>query len=228
MANRRFTQFYYTLHTKPTQLDCNFVVDSNNGNGLGIRSLKGPGIANVYMHTNATPAASNPNPASGYIYVKFQENYNRYYFGDWGTISPLSGTNVAVTAAGALLTVGSVYVITSVGSSTLADWIALGVPVGITPAPGVPFVAKATGAGVGTGQVQLPKTGGSGIQSLELIGDPNTTLNSAAPVIATGTSGSYMIIECLNAAGTLAAPVDGTVMALSFILSNSSITNLGE
>src|SRR5580698_1169620 len=51
------------------QIDCNFIVDSSNGNGLGIRSLKGSGCASVYMHTSATPAAGNPNPASGYILV---------------------------------------------------------------------------------------------------------------------------------------------------------------
>jgi hypothetical protein len=54
MANSRFTQFFWTKHMYPVLLDCNFVVDSTNGNGLGIRNLKGPGIANVFMHTTAS------------------------------------------------------------------------------------------------------------------------------------------------------------------------------
>src|ERR1017187_394412 len=53
-------------HNEATILDCNFVVDSANGNGLGIRNLKGSGrVAQVFMHTSATPAAGNPNPVAG-------------------------------------------------------------------------------------------------------------------------------------------------------------------
>lgn len=39
---------------KPSIVECNFVVDSTNGNGLGIRSLKSNGyIESVYMNTSA-------------------------------------------------------------------------------------------------------------------------------------------------------------------------------
>lgn len=38
----------------PIEIDCNFIVDSTNGNGLGIRSLKSNGfIRNVFMNTSA-------------------------------------------------------------------------------------------------------------------------------------------------------------------------------
>lgn len=55
MANRRYNQFYYTPHKKAVQVDCNFVVDVANGNGLGLRSLKSPGsaIAQVFMNSSA-------------------------------------------------------------------------------------------------------------------------------------------------------------------------------
>ena len=43
MANRNFANSrMYTGHVMPVLLDCNFVVDSTNGNGLGIRNLTGP------------------------------------------------------------------------------------------------------------------------------------------------------------------------------------------
>lgn len=55
MSNRRNIQFTFNPHNKLTLLDCNFVVDSTNGNGLGIRSLKDSGrIANVWMHSTAS------------------------------------------------------------------------------------------------------------------------------------------------------------------------------
>ena len=65
----------YENVAKPMVVNCNFIVDSTNGNGLGIRSLKSNGyVRNVFMHTSATPGSNdgylNPNPASGYILVQ--------------------------------------------------------------------------------------------------------------------------------------------------------------
>lgn len=224
MANRWFTQFYGSLHKKPVQLDCNFVVDSTNGNGLGIRSLKGPGIANVYMHTSATPAVGNPNPASGYIFVNFQDNFYRYFFGTAGFVSPLTGAAINIST-GSSLTVGVPYVITSLGTTTTAQWNAVGVPVGIIPVVGVSFIAKAT-SGVGTGQVKA--VGTSGIDTIEVVGDPNTTITSQAATVAGISSGAYMILQCLGPSGVLAAPANGSVVGLSFFMSNSSILVQGE
>src|SRR5580704_6745185 len=53
MANRRYNQFTKSLHNELTLLDCNFIVDQSNGNGFGVRSLKGAGIRNVFMNTTA-------------------------------------------------------------------------------------------------------------------------------------------------------------------------------
>jgi hypothetical protein len=111
----------YDSLVQPVTIDCNFVVDSANGNGLGIRNLKGPGVANVFMHTSATPGAGangyvNPNPASGYVMVQFANNYFRYARGYWGIISPLNGSNIAINASA--LTAGLPYVISAVGAGT--------------------------------------------------------------------------------------------------------------
>src|ERR1035437_813529 len=70
MSNRNYANGGRTSipHVKPVLLDCNFVVDSTNANGLGIRSLKGPQIRNVFMHTTAelpgtgNNGVKNPNP----------------------------------------------------------------------------------------------------------------------------------------------------------------------
>jgi hypothetical protein len=307
MANRWYTQFYGSLHKKPVQLDCNFVVDSTNGNGLGIRSLKGPGISNVFMHTSpaattttsvfasgatsivvnslnnlivgmtvsdsttggnisggtkitgiyapanqitlsaptagasaASPgdtlsflptlaSTGNPNPAAGIIIVQFQDNFNRYYFGTPGFVSPVSGTPINVTTG---LTQFAPYVIVSVGTTTLAAWQALGLPVGITPAVGVSFIAATASAGTGTGIVEAP--GISGISSVEVIGDPNLTLNSGVASVLGSGGGSYIMLQCLaptsSSVTTLipTAPANGSVVGLSFFMSNSFITIQGE
>ena len=292
MANRWYTQFYGSLHKKPVQLDCNFIVDASNGNGLGIRSLKGPGIANVFMHTtasftgdthtsilidnisggtaslvpgmpvsgsgipagtlissivssssvNLTQATSSSasgvtvsyagvgstNPAAGYIMVQFQDNFNRYFFGTSGFVSPLSGSNINISGS-AVMTVGNPYVIVSVGTSTQANWQAAGLPAGVIPAVGEPFFAAITGGGTGTGIVQAPSH--SGIMSLEVVGDPNQTLGAnfnGASFLGGGSAGSYMILQCLNASSAVAAPAAGSVIGLSFFLSNSYITVQGE
>lgn len=109
----------YSFGGEPVLIDCNFIVDATNGNGRGIRSLKGQGVADAFMHTSSTPARGpsgylNPNPASGYALVRLNSNYNRYLGGFSGFVSPVSGSNIPI-ASGANLTVGVPYVITSVG-----------------------------------------------------------------------------------------------------------------
>lgn len=197
----------YAPHVFPVIVDCNFVVDAANGNGLGIRSLKGQGVQNVFMHTSTTPGKGpngylNPNPANGIILVELTDNFNRYYGGFYGFNSPLSGSNVNIDLSDAALTAGVAYVITVLGTSTAADWLAVGVPPGVIPAVGVSFVAIATGAGVGTGKVKV--VGSSGITSIEQIGDPNLSLGPV-PVGGSPNVGGWLLFQCL--AGTISAPV---------------------
>lgn len=243
LANRGH---FYCPHVKPVLIDCNFVVDSTNGNGLGIRSLKGQGVNNVFMHTAETPGPGpnglvNPNPASGYIMVQLGDNYNFYYGGFSGFVPPLSGSNVNVDASDAALSVGQIYVIVSLGTSTAADWLALGVPPGITPAVGVPFCALVTGAGTGTGKVQTIAATGSGVDHIEVVGNSNLT-TWPIPVGGSPNVGAWLILACFGKAfnynsGTpanstvtdaIVAPANGTVIGLSFYLSQSSVTVAGE
>lgn len=233
MANQYLNQFLYSFHRMPVLLDCNFVVDSTNGNGLGIRNLKGQGIQNVFMHTSATPATGNPNPASGYIMVQLSDNYNRNYGGFDGFVSPVSGTPITITAAN--LTAGQLYTIVSLGSSTAADWLAVGVPNGVTPAVGVSFIAISTGAGAGTGAVEVPAASGSGIIKIEGVGDSN--LMNPSSNIAQGIivpPGMYLNFQCLAATNSstttmiATAPANGSVVSLKFYLNNSSVKVDGE
>src|ERR1019366_316582 len=88
---------FYSNITQPCKIDMNWVVDSTNGNGLGIRSLKSNGyVRNVFMHTSATPGVNdsytNPNPAVGYALIQFKNSFKYYLGGFTGFVSPISGT----------------------------------------------------------------------------------------------------------------------------------------
>lgn len=210
----------------PVQIDCNFVVDSTNGNGLGIRSLKGAYVQAVYMHTSATPAAGNPNPASGNIVIQLMDNYARSLTGSHAIVSPVSGTPILIIASGAALSIGSAYIIVSLGTSSTADWHAIGVPAGVTPAVGVSFIASAAGAGTGSGAVEIAAALGSNVASIETLGDPNLSI-APDPTVNQG-FGAQFIVQCRDYAGALVAPANGSVISLSFLLSNSSILIGGE
>ena len=227
---------FYAPHVRPVLIDCNFVVDSTNGNGLGIRNLKGQGVTNVFMKTSATPGKGpngelNQNPSTGYIVVQLADNYQRYYGGFSGQVAPLSGSSLAVNASA--LTVGGIYVITSVGTTTYAQWLTLGMQSGITPAVGVTFAASVTGvSGGGTGTVQAIAAAGSGIDHIEVVGDPNLTLNPV-PVSGSPNVGGWIYLACFASTGAsgvnaLAAPANGSVISLSFYLNQSSVVVAGE
>ena len=244
IANRNWANGgrQYAMHVKPVLLDCSFIVDHTNGNGLGIRSLKGGGIQNVFMNTNQTPGAgnsnaatpnvvvTNPNPAAGTIVVQLQDNYNRVLGGGYSIVSPL-GSNLKVDAGDAALTAGVAYVITILGDATAADWLALGVPAGVTPAVGVAFIAAATGHGTASvTRVAPTAAAGSSVFQIEAVGDGNL---ACAPVpTANQGFGAQLIFQCRDAASggasQIATPADGTVISLQIYLSDSSVLIQGE
>lgn len=278
MANKYYKQFLYTPHVYPVLLEGSFIVDAANGNGLGLRSLKGNGISNIYMHTSAAftgtshsstlidgiasgtatlqvgmavqgsgipalttiasivdsgsitlsaatsssttgsityQAVGNPNPAAGEIVVQLSDNYNRYLGGWGGFVSPLSGSTLTTTVANVI------NVIVSVGTTTVAQWQALGLPKGIAPVVGTPFVANGSTAITGTGAVQLRLAAGSGIDHIEVVGDPNASLQNSLiqnPAIVQSKGGYIYMAAFKNTA--LTAPTDGSVIGLEFYLSN--------
>lgn len=214
MANSYFKQFFYTKHVYPVLIDCSFIVDVANGNGLGIRSLKGSGVSNVYMHTSATPAATNPNPASGEIVVQLADNYNRYLGGFSGFVSPTATSSTSSVA-------NVINIISVLGTATLAQWQAVGLPVGITPALGAAFVATSSALIGGSAQTIQRAAAGSGVDHIEVVGDPNAALQNSIiqnPAIVQA-NGGYICLACFKNT-VLTAPADNTVIGMSFYLSN--------
>ena len=215
---------YYKNIVSPVEIDCNFVVDSTNGNGLGIRSLKSNGhVRNVFMHTSATPGKNdnytNPNPAVGFVLVQFKQNFNVYLGGFSGFVSPVSGSTLTSTTA------GNAYIIVSLGTATLAQWQAAGVPVGLVPAVGLSFIAVATGTIGGSAVVEVPSV--SGITSFEVVGDPNKSIANSS-IASNG--GAWVLVQCLGATDSSTttlipkAPTNGSVLGMSFLFDNSSVT----
>lgn len=216
---------FYANIVKPSQIFLNFVVDSANGNGLGVRSIKSNGyVENVFMHTSSTPGVgnagiTNPNPAVGIVMVQMKNNFNVYLGGFSGLVSPVTGSNLTST------TNHTAYVITALGTATLAQWLAAGVPTGITPALGTAFVAKATGTIGGSATVKA--AGVSGVVCAEVIGDPNASISNSA-IAKNG--GAWTLIQLLGAtdASTTTlipkAPADGSVIGMSFFYDQSGTT----
>lgn len=164
----------------PVQLDVSIPIGATGAVG----TIAGPYVASVTRIN------------TGMYQIQMQDNYSGYYLGGYQFISPVTGSDIAIDSVTAGLTAGKPYRITIVGANTDAAWRAIGVPAGVTIAVGVSFVAIATGSGAsGAGRVKLVAAG-SGIDKIELIGNPNSTI---APIsaIGAGSLGAIASIQCL-------------------------------
>lgn len=189
----------YSNVAKPIEVNLQFTVAATNG--LGVTSVKSNGaINNVFMHTSTTPAANNgftnPNPAAGYAWIQAKNNFNVFLGGQASVIAPNSGSSVKIDNS--VLVVGQAYVITTLGNASLAKWQAIGVPVGVTPAVGVSFIALSDGGSVNTStsRVQVPSV--SGIMGVEFIGNANVMSNS----IVSQNAGAWIMAQFLAPAFT--------------------------
>lgn len=212
----------YANITKIQEIELNFTVDQANGNGLGVRSIKSNGyVENVFMHTSATPGVgnsgiTNPNPPVGFAWIQFRNNFNYALSGSNSIISPVSGS--ALTS----VTANGVYTIVSLGTASLAQWQAVGYPKGFTPAVGGTFVATSTGTIGGSAAVEVPLATGSGIVTIDVIGDPNAMIQNSN---IASYSGAWSMIRFL-AGSTLAAtaPANNSVIALRYRFDGSSVS----
>ncbi len=134
-------------------------------------------------------------------------------------VSPLSGTSISSG-----MTVGAPYVLVHVGASTPAQLATAGLPLNITPAVGVAFIAAATSV-AGGALVQAPALAGSGIDHIEVVGDANLMNNAGAYAMqgsqAQVGNGMMFVLQCF-ANGVPAAPADGTVIGLQFYMNKSA------
>lgn len=214
MANRNWlSNKMYQMEAYPVLVSCTFTVD--NTAGAGVSSLAGGTVQSVYMNSVA-PSSGNPNPAASCIQIQLQDNYSKLLGLCVSLQEPTSGVPLVATTA------GTPYVITSLGTTSLAQWQAVGLPQGVTPAVGVAFVATATQAIGGTGEVQT--CNGCDVDSVELLGDPNQTLALSNSAV---NGGALLQLICRKAGAPQALP-NGSVVRVNMYLSNSSVTVNGQ
>lgn len=205
------------MHAAPALVDCTFTI--NAASPTGITGLTGPLVAAVYSASNS-PSALNPNPINGYIVVQLQDSWNRL-FGFLATVTnyPAFGSPITIDSGG--LTPGTTYVISTVGNATLAQWHAIGLAKGVTPAVGVGLVALTTGPGPST-TTSAVDTVRSSESTYGLVGDSNLSI-APNPAANQGFGAQFFV---RNSDETTIE--DGTQISLMFYLSNSSIKTQGE
>ncbi len=207
---------YYSNIVMPQEVDVQFTVTATNG--LGITSLKSNGwVERLFMHTSTTPTATNgvtnPNPASGIVLLQLKQNFNVFLGFSASFQSPQSGGAVTTTVA------NTTYIVRALGTTTTAQWVAVGLPVGFTPAVGQVFTAIASQAIGGTGSVSA--VGTSTVAAVEVIGDPNQMI---ANTNIASYNGAYLGFQLLDYAGALVAPTASSVCNMRLFFDRSSVS----
>lgn len=208
---------FYTNVVNPKSVFVNFTVAATNG--LGVTSLKSNGyVEYVFMHTSTTPTASingitNPNPANGFAVVKFKNNFN-YFLGVRGSVvAPATSTTTTSTTANVAA------IITALGTATLAQWQAVGLPLGFTPAVGQSFIATATQS-IG-GSATIGVAGVSNVGAISLVGEPNAMVSNLS---ISPNAGAQAMLLFQDFAGAAVAPTAGSIVRLEFFYDGSSVT----
>lgn len=223
MANRFFPNVgrFYSNHVTPVQLDLAFTVTPTNG--AGVSSLVGPGVANVFMHSSS-PASGHADPVAGIISINLADNYNAYFGADISWQAPVTGSEIGIKDT---LVAGDVYQITTLGNSTLANWVTIGLPQGLTPAVGMAFVAATTTVGGSTtgkvkivGDVASTHVSGSACDKIIGLGNPQLELGPVG-LVRPANTGAWLYFGCYLA-DVLTAPATGTQIYMSLMLGNSS------
>lgn len=209
---------YYSNVVTPQEIQIQWVVNAADSGGLGITGLQSNGwVRYVFMHTSATAGVvdgvTNPNPATGRGFLQLKQNFQNFLGSSYSLTSPgTAGSTITTTVQ------HTTYQINALGTTTLAQWQAVGLPTGIVPAVGVVFVATVAQAIGGSGTVKTPTE--SATLTMETMG--NTDLNQPSSIAAYG--GQYFHFQFLSATTTILNPVDTTIVNLRLYFDRSSVT----
>lgn len=207
----------YQNIAKPMSTWLSFTVLATNG--TGVTSTKSNGyVEYVFMHTSTTPSSTgsflNPNPSSGYALISIKNNAFNSFVGVRGTVSaPATSTSTTATTA------NSPFVITALGTATLAQWQAVGLPAGMTPTVGQSFIATTSATIGGSATVGVP--GVSNVGAISIVGDPTTMVGNRN--IASN-SGAQIMLLFQDFAGAAVAPTASSIVRLELVYDGSSVT----
>lgn len=234
MASRYFRQFLYTFHNMLTWIEGSFKVGASGQVVPG--SYVGAGLP-----ASSTIAVSKVAGSTGIYCIRLQDDYNRFL---GASFTCIPGPDGAISTDGdGTIILGKPYTI--VNPSTGTNWNTLGVPPGIAPVVGLPFVPTSgasnligsSTASVGTGTMVL--VGKTGVQSIEMLPNVNAALSPTSA--SSGVGGSYLMFQCLSASsgfqGTTGFyssiqqtvnPTSGCVIRFNLMMRNSSVGAPGE
>ncbi len=199
MANRNFPNSrIYSGHTMPVQIDAIIAIGATGAPTLSSGAL----------------VKAITRMAAGQYRIQLQDNYSKLLQFEATAQSAPSGTPVS----GGSFSTGTVYQIITMGTTTQAQWVTAGVPVGITAAVGVTFKAAAAGAGTGTVNTIIS----SGISAVELMGNNNNMLNNQP---FSSQNGGFIDFQCMGTTFTAGAYTPaGTNSAPTFTGTPASLT----
>lgn len=113
------------------------------------------------------------------------------------TVTSTGGLNIPGAPSDGVVPTGFTFAITKF-TTNLQDWLQVGVPPGVTPAIGVPFIATKTGYSTGGGSTGTVKAfSNSGIVTLEILGDMNLAINPG-PSGPSANVGGQMLVQFLS------------------------------
>lgn len=205
MANRNFpSQRTFSFHMLPVRIDGAATIGSSGAPTLLARSK---GIASI------------TRLSAGVYRLQLQDNYYEFLSLNAGLRSPVTAS-AAVT--GGSFSANTVYEILTMGTTTQAQWVAAGVPTGITAAVGVVFKAAGIGAGTGTVKVLVPST----VTNIEILGNPQLMLSNQP---SQPNLGGFITICCYGPTSSSVTtliptdPASGSTLYFQLLMNNSSI-----
>ncbi len=205
MANRNFLSKYtYSMAGMPVRLTSRAAI---GGSGAPTIQVTNQGIKSI------------TRLAAGVYQLQLDDNYNSFTNFKVQFRAPVTGSAIN----GGSFVATTVYEIITLGTTTQAQWVTAGVPAGITAAVGTVFLAAGVGAGTGT----VKELAASGINAVEIVGNPQQMLSNQ-PFVQ-GSGGAYINFKCIGPtdADTTTPiakdPASGSTMYIEVLLNNSSV-----
>lgn len=221
MAARNYSSNrLFNWHLYPVHLDAQVTIGAS-GDPTLVTSTTIPGSSPSATTKQSRGIKSITRLATGTYRIQLDDNFSSLLDFKASFTSAVTGSEIAVDATTAGLTVGVAYQITTVGTATTAaNYVTLGLPAGQTAALGQVFVAATTGTGTqsGAGKVKALANQSTGMQA-QILGDPNTMLNSQ-PFVQ-GNGGGYITFQTMGS--TVAATFTGSALATH----NHNLTVIG-
>lgn len=237
---------FYSSLIRPVFNDCNFVIDSTNGNGLGIRNLKGDSVRSVYMHTTASFTG---NTHTSVTIDGISSGTSTFKIGAQLSGSGIvAGTTIVAIQSSSAITI-SIATTTTVSADTISyvapgspnpasgyAWIQLKSNYGryiggfsgfVSPTSGSPLAINSTALTVGNPyMIATVGNATAGTVTISPVADVSGSLASTWFRMYDAYGNTYIIWFSVSGVGAAPIGVSGTLVQQS-IVANSSAATIG-